>query len=119
VKRSIPTRMMNMTTDLTARYSGKPMLRLLDAYVLDALGALDDRTARSMAEMAPKTIAALNVPASTWQQAVELSMEMPPSSMAELRAKWEQYVHEALAAGVTPDVLGWTHKMVDVRFGIE
>ncbi len=93
------------------------MLRLLDAYVLDALGALDDRTARSMAEMAPKTIAALNVPASPWQQAVELSMDMPPSSIAEIRAKWEQYLHDALAAGVTLDVLAWTHKMVDVRFG--
>lgn len=107
---------MDMTTDLTVRYAGKPLLRLLDAYVLDALGALDERTARSNEEMAPKIIAALSVSASTWQQAIEVSMEMPPSSAQELRVKWEQYVHEALAAGVTPDVLAWTHKMVDVRF---
>lgn len=52
-----------MTTDLTARYVGKPVLRLLDAYVLDALGALDERTARANEEMAPKLIAALNVSA--------------------------------------------------------
>ncbi|MDQ1111254.1 hypothetical protein QE418_000702 [Microbacterium testaceum] len=58
-----PDREMDMTTDLTARYVGKPVLRLLDAYVLDALGALDERTARANEEMAPKLIAALNVSA--------------------------------------------------------
>ncbi len=69
-----------MTTDLSGRYAGKPLLRLLDAYVLDALGVLDQRMARANEEMAPKIIAALNVSASTRQQAVEVSKEMPPSS---------------------------------------
>lgn len=107
---------MDLMTDLTQRYAGKPLLRLLEAYVLDALGALDERSARANEQMAPKIIAALNVPASTWQQAIELSMEMPPDSVHALRLKWEQYVREALAAGITPDVLAWTQKMVDVRF---
>lgn len=102
--------------DLAARYEGKPILRLLDAYVLDALGALDEKTARANEQMAPKIISALHVEASSWQEAIERSMEMPPGSADELRARWEQYVHEALAAGVTPDVIAWTHKMVDVRF---
>jgi len=105
-----------MTTGLSGRYAGKPLPRLLDASVLDAPGVLDQRTARANEEMAPKIIAALNVSASTWQQAVEVSKEMPPSSAQELLVKWEQYVHGALAAGVTLDVLAWTHKMVDVRF---
>jgi len=78
-----------MTTDLTVRYAGKPLRRLLDAYVLDALGVLDERTARANEKMAPKLIAALNVSASTWQQAIEVSMEMPPSSAQELRVRWE------------------------------
>ncbi len=98
------------------RYEGKPMLRLVDAYVLDALGALDAATARANAANAAKIASALNVTATTWQRAVEAALQMPPDSTDALRAMWEQHVHEALAAGDTPDVLSWTHSLVDARF---
>ncbi|MDQ1131027.1 hypothetical protein [Microbacterium sp. SORGH_AS_0888] len=104
---------MDSTVD---RYDGKPMLRFLDAYVLDALGALDDTTSRRNVEMAPKLAAALHVDATTWQEAVEKAMEMPPDSADALRSMWEHHVYETIAAGSAPDVLAWTHALVDSRF---
>ena len=101
---------------LEERYAGKPMLRLLDAYVLDALGALDEKTARDNAAMSSRIAQALKVDAATWQGAVERAMQMPPDSAEALRALWEQHVHATLGNGGTPDVLAWTHDVVDARF---
>lgn len=98
------------------RYEGRPMLRLIDAYVLDALGALDAPTAQANAANAAKIASALNVPATTWRDAVEAALQMPPDSADALRAMWEQHVHATIAAGETPDVLSWTHTLVDARF---
>lgn len=101
---------------MDTRYDGKPMLRLLDAYVLDALGALDEVTAVNYTQMRPKLAASLNVDSPTWQGVVEQSMDMPPDSVEALRALWEAHVHETIAAGETPDVVAWTHDLVDARF---
>ena len=50
-----------MTTDLTARYEGRPMIRVLDAWFLDALGALDENAATSMEQLAPRLAQDFNV----------------------------------------------------------
>ena len=100
-----------------ARYDGKPMLRLLDAYVLDALGALDPVSAQTNAANSEKIAVAMNVSAATWQEAVERALQMPPDSSDALRGMWEQHVHATLANNGTPDVLAWTHELVDTRFG--
>ncbi|MCY1718465.1 hypothetical protein OVA26_16135 [Microbacterium sp. SL62] len=73
--------------DLSARYDGKPVLRLLDSYVLDAIGALDEKTVQGNTILAPKIAQALKVEADTWQRAVELSMDLPEDSIVELRAR--------------------------------
>lgn len=93
------------------------MLVYLDAYVLDALGALEPEKSAGFQDMLPKLRAALNTDGDTWQQVVEHSMEMPPDSVNALRAMWEHHVHETIDAGQTPDVLAWTHSLVDARFG--
>lgn len=104
---------------LSTRYQGKPMLVYLDAYVLDALGALEPEKSAGFQDMLPKLRAALNTEADTWQQVVERTMEMPPDSVDALRAMWERHVYETINAGGTPDVLEWTHALVDARFGNE
>lgn len=99
------------------RYQGKPMLVYLDAYVLDALGALEPERSASFQTMLPKLREALNTDGDTWQQVVESSMDMPADSADALRAMWERHVHETIDAGGTPDALAWTHQIVDARFG--
>lgn len=103
--------------DLAARYAGKPLLRLLDAYVLDVLGALDEQTARENERMAPKLAEVLGAPAgSTWQQSVQHAAGIPPESIYDLRATWEQHVEDVLAQGGTPDVLEFAYAVVDATF---
>lgn len=105
--------------ELSTRYDGKPILRLLDSYVLDAIGALDEKTVQGNAVLAPKIAQALKVDADSWQRAVELAMDLPEDSVVELRARWQQFVEASLAAGETPDPLGWSHALVDVMFGMD
>lgn len=92
------------------------MLRLLDAYVLDALGALDSATASSMVAMTGTLSHALKASGSNWQEIIESAMEMPPGSRDELRELWEQHVHETSGAGNPPDVIAFAHALVDARF---
>lgn len=102
--------------DLSERYAGKPMLRLLDSYVLDAIGALDDRTGAELTANAPRLSQALGASGETWQQVVENAMGMPSDSADAVRAIWAQYVDDALADAGTPDPLDFTYRLNDSRF---
>jgi hypothetical protein len=108
-----------MVSALADRYAGRPLVRLLDAYVLDVLGALDEQTAVLAQSMAPKVADALGVSGETWQEVIEKAMGIPPEARNELKAKWEEQVHEVVDQGGTPDVLGFTYALVDLTFGIE
>ena len=106
-------------TEPADRYAGRPLVRLLDAYVLDVLGALDEQTAALARSLAPKAAAALGVEGGSWQEVIEKAMDIPPSAQNELRAMWEQHVHAVIDEGQTPDVLAFTYALVDSTFGIE
>jgi hypothetical protein len=41
---------------VTDRYADRPFLRLLDAFVMWSIGALDERTARSLDDLTPDVI---------------------------------------------------------------
>ncbi|MDJ1114603.1 hypothetical protein [Microbacterium dauci] len=103
-------------TDVADRYDGKPLLRFLDAYVLDALGALDEKTAALAVAMKDKTAAALGVEGDTWQEVIERAMAMPPGAREQLQALWEQHVVLVTEAGQTPDVVAFAHATVDATF---
>jgi hypothetical protein len=105
-----------MTESEINRYLGKPLLKLLDSYVLDALGVLDDKTASWLAQEAQRFAEIFGVTAADWQGVVEAAMDMPPDSQAALRELWEAVVREKLLRGSEPDVLKFAHAMVDQRF---
>lgn len=98
------------------RYEGKPLLRVLDAYVLDAMGVLDDGSRAQMTAMQPKLATALGVDASTWQGVVEAALEIPPDSAPALRGIWESTEAQAAAEGVDVDPIAFAHELVDARF---
>ena len=95
------------------RYDGNPMLRLMDSYVLDAIGLLDRSTAESLTEQAPMLADALDVEQGTWQQVVERAMGMPDDSQETLSAAWQQYQLEYAQNGEEPDAIAFAHMMVD------
>jgi hypothetical protein len=92
---------MSQTDD---RYTGRPMLRFLDAYVLDALGLLDDETTNSMAALAPQLAAALGSTASQWQRIVAESLDIPDDAPDHIVHVWNDTQAKAAAqnAGVDP-----------------
>ncbi|ROR65640.1 hypothetical protein [Agrococcus jenensis] len=98
------------------RYAGAPMVRFLDAYVLDAIGALDDATRDTMDRNVSRIRQALQVEGDTWQEVVETAMAMPDDAADGVRTSWEMFVDECFRAGQTPDALAWSHALVDARF---
>lgn len=98
------------------RYAGAPMVRFLDAYVLDAIGALDDATRATMAGNVARIRQALRVDGETWQDVVETAMAMPDDAADGVRTSWAMFVDECFRTGQTPDALAWSHALVDARF---
>lgn len=92
------------------------MLRFLDAYVLDAIGALDDATLNNMTANVTRLRQALHTEGETWQQVVEAAMSMPRGSADGIRTAWRTFVNECCQVGQTPQPLKWAHDLVDARF---
>lgn len=115
--RTIPRhRPPTMAAKLEARYSGHPMVKILDSYVLDAIGALDDETRKCLVEMTPMLAVSLGVPEDTWQRMVEEVASLSPDSRETLRSAWEERVRTDRATGRTSNVLAFAMAVVDATF---
>lgn len=101
---------------MSERYDGKPFLRLIDCYVLDAIGHLDDEQARRLEEMTPKFRDVFGVPG-TWREIVERRMDFPADMATAIRRVWDEghdrFVEEA---GREPDPAEFTQVFVDTNF---
>ena len=58
------------------RYEGKPLIRLLECYVLDAIDQLDDRQRDTLQRMAPK-LSTLYNRNGTWSEIIRDEMNFP------------------------------------------
>jgi hypothetical protein len=101
---------------MTDRYKGKPFLRLLDAYVLDAIGFLPPEADAELTRMEPNFAAALGE-TGPWRTMVETRMRFPagmPGAIAEL---WTKGRPRFIAAnGHEPDPAEFTRTFVDSKF---
>jgi len=74
---------------LKERYAGRPLLRLLDDYVLDIIGALPSETHPVLLEVVrlayPKTAGA------TWQEVLENELQLEPDLKPRIHAMWLDY----------------------------
>lgn len=70
-----------------ARYQGRPFLRLLECYVLWAVGQLDARQAEVLERMTPKLRQTYRTGGS-WQEIVAAEMGFPDSLPEALRSMW-------------------------------
>jgi ribonuclease D len=70
-----------------ARYQGKPFLRLLECYVLWAVGQLDPQQAEALERMTPKLREVYGTEG-RWQDIVAAQMAFPDSLPEELRSLW-------------------------------
>jgi hypothetical protein len=101
---------------VTERYSGKPFLKLLDSYVLAAIGKLDAGTDAALTSQEPKFREAFGVTGS-WRAIVEDSMKFPPGMEGAVREVWGKGKAKFFAVnGYDPDPVEFATIFVDTNF---
>ena len=84
-----------MTTAITSaprvsdRYEGRPLLRLVECYVLDSIGQLDQDDQQRLSAMTPKLRMTLSSDADSWQGVLEDALALPVDYPAMLRRDWD------------------------------
>jgi hypothetical protein len=74
-----------MTSNL--RYQGKPLLRLLECYVLWMIDALPEKEATALKEMTPKLQSIYRMQGD-WQRIVASVMQVPSNMPTLIREMW-------------------------------
>src|ERR1700722_8078403 len=69
------------------RYQVKPLLRLLECYVMWAIGELSESDAKIMTDMTPKLQSVYGTKG-TWQDAIEKAVKLPTNMPDMIRAMW-------------------------------
>ena len=72
---------------MSERYAGKPLLRLLELYVLKALNELPALEQETLERMAPK-LQAVYGGNGTWHGALEAAVHMPADMPQTIRDMW-------------------------------
>jgi len=107
---------MNPPIDLQRRYAGKPLLRLLDAYVLWAIGALPSEQETLLEQMTPKLRQTWNRTEDRWHDVLASRMQFPATMAATIREMWEKNQAIAATSGVTLTPTDFAYVFVDQNF---
>ncbi len=99
----------------TNRYDGQPFLRLLDSYVLDAIGQLTDQQRSGLSMVEPKLRAVYGASGS-WQEIVRNQLELPESFPQSIRSMWERYLSAARSQGLSVHPNEFTERFVAENF---
>ena len=94
------------------RYKGKPLLRLLESYVLWAIGQLSEDDQRALAQMEPHLERTFGVRGS-WRQILEKLMELPSNMPDLIRSNWEMNLGVAEKRGETLSPEFFAQQFVD------
>jgi len=97
------------------RYAGKPFLKLLECYVLDAIGQLDDQQRSALQLMEPKLSKIYSMDG-TWLEIVSKQMDIPESLPLQIRDIWEKYLAQAKDRGVAVSPNEFVMGFVDQNF---
>jgi hypothetical protein len=100
------------TTQGQERYREKPFLRLLDAYVLWAIGELPRRRQAQLVALEGSLRQAYGRPG-PWYSVVAEVMQFPHGIDVAIRDIWRSYLADATRAGAAADPLAFTHAFVD------
>ena len=94
------------------RYEGKPLLRLLELYVLSAIDELSEADRQTLERMAPK-LQALYGGHGEWQEAVATAVHMPADVPIAIREIWGKNLEIARVNGVTLHPQAFAEMFVD------
>jgi len=97
------------------RYDGKPFLRLLDCYVLRAIGELSGPQTIALANMEPKLAQVYGISAA-WHEIVAQQMSFPENLPAHILEIWQTGQRRAAELGLEADPREFTMQFVDTNF---
>ena len=101
---------------MSDRYAGKPFLRLLESYILDAIGHLDPMADASLRAMEPQYREMFGATGS-WREIVVGRMQFPDGMQGAILEVWESgRVRFQQANGREPDPMEFTRVFVDTKF---
>ncbi|KTE34033.1 MULTISPECIES: hypothetical protein [unclassified Sphingopyxis] len=102
---------------MSDRYTDKPFLRFVDAYVLKAIGHLDEATDAYCTAMVPSLEKSFGLKG-TWPQIVAQQMNFMPGLPAQILHTWaEGKARYEEANGEAPDPVQFAMIWVDQNFG--
>jgi hypothetical protein len=97
-------------------YTRKPFLKLLDSYVLDAIGALDAQSDAALTAAEPKFREMFGA-TGDWRTIVVERMQFPDGMAGAIREVWDKgSVKFRAAQGRDPDPVEFTRQFVDTNF---
>lgn len=102
---------------MTDRYTDKPFLRFVDAWVLKAIGHLDDATDAYCTPMVPSLEKSFGLKG-TWPQIVAQQMNFAPDLPAQILKIWaDGRARYAAGQGEAADPVQFAMIFVDRNFG--
>ena len=96
------------------RYGTKPLLILIESYVLDCIGQLGSDRAKLAEEMAARAFRAAQ--SADWKGLIRGQLALSPTLDAEVRQLWTQNVQERKSRGIDVDPLAFARAFADDNF---
>lgn len=97
------------------RYKGKPFLRLLECYILNVVGQLDDKQYSALERMEPK-LREVYKSEGSWVEVVAKQMEFTGDFHEQVRALWNRYSAHLKQQGFDVDSNQFVVRFVDDNF---
>ena len=105
-----------MANTVVDRYQSRPFLRLLDSYILDAIGQLGDEPRKGLETMQPRFAKIFGID-QPWQEIVRAQMELPDSLPEQIRMIWAGYLLHAQQQGQPVSPNEFVEQFVNENFG--
>jgi hypothetical protein len=95
------------------RYAGRPFLRLVDAFVLEAIDSLSAEQKLALAKLEPQLQEAYKMPGKTWSEIVHGVMKFPPDIRQRVMGAWMKALQMAKKKGLSYTPEEFTVQFVD------
>lgn len=99
---------------MTERYEGKPFLRLLECYVLDAIGGLDNKQCEALRKMEPQ-LRKIHGMSGSWVDIVAKLMDFDDTLPDQIRKIWKRNL-DRLGKDVVADPEEFAMQFIDQNF---
>lgn len=101
---------------MSPRHEGKPLLRLVDAFVFDAIGHLDPAEATALSALEPQLRRDWNA-TGDWRAITVQQMQWPEGMAGAIREVWEKgRVRFVQSEGYEPNPEQFVRSFVDSKF---